>query len=444
MPTSTRTKAAAGSVPTQPALPSSQPVTAAAPDRRRRPESPAPWEGPTAALRLTAPFAPLFATIVAVIAYLLMSLPIDSSPKVPDTPVAALAIGMAAMLVLWALAVLLGITMTSAPSAQPRLYMELAHRYKNVRDRLAQLTAGTSAQPSVEARNSLLYSNRVLIGEENGPALRWALAYGYVGVLRALHRAEQEIMIFEPREDLLGDIQYDELALSRSSIDNRDVLLGSLASAKSALGPGAGSKGLPGISAARNRALEAEARQKAVTVRRAIDQFRDDCRDGIVRSRNQLLSLVLVLGWLTFAMFGLGVLTGAKPIYILSLAAFYLVGMGAALAGRMRIGARHTNSSEDFGLGQVRLTATLLMAGLAAVGGVYLVAALPQLVPAQGATINPVPDLTTIFDLRSNTAALLYATLFGLLPETLTNLLLGGADKLQDELASTRPANSDR
>jgi hypothetical protein len=110
------------------------------------------------------------------------------------------------MLVLWALAVLLGITMTSAPSAQPRLYLELAHRYKNVRDRLAQLTAGSSAQPSVEARNSLLYSNRVLIGEENGPALRWALAYGYVSVLRALHRAEQEIMIFEPREDLLGDI----------------------------------------------------------------------------------------------------------------------------------------------------------------------------------------------------------------------------------------------
>ena len=31
-------------------------------------------------------------------------------------------------------------------------------------------------------------------------------------------------------EDLLGDIQYDELSLSRSTIDNRDILLGSLAS----------------------------------------------------------------------------------------------------------------------------------------------------------------------------------------------------------------------
>jgi len=120
------------------------------------------------------------------------------------------------------------------------------------------------------------------------------------------------------------------------------------------------------------------------------------------------------------------------------------VGMGACLAGRLRIGTRHTNSSEDFGLGQVRLLATLLMAGLAAVGGVYLVAALPQLLPAQGSTISPVPDLLTIFDLRTNTAALLYATIFGLLPQTLTDLILRGTDQLQDDLASSRPANSDR
>ena len=397
-----------------------------------------------AALRLTAPFAPLCATVISVIAYLLMSLPIDSSPKVPDTPLAALGIGVAAMLVLWILAVLLGITMTSAPSAQPRLYLELAHRYKNVRDRLAQLTTGTNSQPSVEARNSLLYSNRVLIGEENGPALRWALAYGYVSVLRALHRAEQEIIIFEPREDLLGDIQYDELSLSRSTIDNRDILLGSLASARNGLASSGGGKALPGLSASKNRAIEAEARLKVATVRRAIDQFRDDCRDGIVRSRNQLLSWLLVLGWLTFAMFGLGVLTGAKPIYIMSAAALYMVGVGAGLAGRLRIGERHTNSSEDFGLGQVRLLATLLMSGLAAVGGVYLVAALPQLLPAQGSTISPVPNLTTIFDLRENTAALLYATLFGLVPQTLTDLILRGTDQLQDDLAASRPANSDR
>jgi hypothetical protein len=371
-----------------------------------------------------------------------MAMPLDSTPKVPDTPVAALTVGVVAMVALWALAVLFGITMTSAPSAQPRLYLELAHRYKNVRDRLAQLSPG-NVQPSVEARNSLLYSNRVLIGEENGPALRWALAYGYVSVLRALHRAEQEIMILEPREDLLGDIQYDELALSRSTIDNRDILLGSLASAKSAFTP-SGGKPWPGLSASKNRAIEAEARLKAATVRRAIDQFRDDCRDGIVRSRNQLLSWVLVLGWLTFGMFGLGVLTGAAPIHILSVAAIYLVGVGAALAGRLRIGARHTNSSEDFGLGQVRLVATLLMSGLAAVGGVYLVAALPQLLPAQGTTISPVPDLTTIFDLHLNTAAMLYAAIFGLLPETLTNLILSGTDELQNDLASSRPANADR
>jgi hypothetical protein len=66
------------------------------------------------------------------------------------------------------------------------------------------------------------------------------------------------------------------------------------------------------------------------------------------------------------------------------------------------------------------------------------------LLPAQGSTISPVPSLTTIFDLRQNTAALLYATLFGLVPQTLTDLILRGTDQLRDDLASSRPANSDR
>jgi hypothetical protein len=243
------------------------------------------------------------------------------------------------------------------------------------------------------------------------------------------------------REDLLADIEHDELALSRSTIDNRDILLGSLAAARNAL---QGVAAAPGRANPRDRATEAEARSKCANVRRAIEQFRDDAREGLVRNRSQMQSWVIVLGWFTFFMFGLGVLAGAPPIYLMTAAALYLVGVGAALTGRLRIGARQSSLSEDFGLGQVRLLATLLMSGLAAVGGVYLVAALPSLMPAQGTPANPVPALSTIFDLRTNPAALLYAAIFGLVPETLTNHLLQGADKLQSDLASSRPASTDR
>ncbi len=392
------------------------------------------------ALRLSAPLVPLIGALVAVGTYML-AMPIGSTPS-SDVPVRALVVGIVAGGAAWVAMILFGARLVAAPSAQPRLYLELAHRYKNARDRLAQLTPGT-IQPSVEARNSLLYSQRVLIGEENGPALRWALAYGYVSVLRALHRAEQEILVLEPREDLLGDIAHDELALSRSSINNRDLLLADLAAARSAFSAGAAASVFHGRSLARERAVEAEARLKAETVRRAIDQFRDDARDGIVRSRNQLLTLVLVLGWLTFGMFGLVVLTGSAPMYLISVLGLFLVGVGAALGGRLRIGSRQRVIGEDFGLGQVRLLATLLMAGLAAVGGVYLVAAFPSLFPAQGAQINPVPALSTIFDLRTNTASLLYAAIAGLVPETLMNFILRGTDKLQSDLASSRPASTE-
>jgi hypothetical protein len=418
-----------------------QPSAAPAAERKRRPESPAAWEGPIAVLWLTAPYAPLCATVVSVVAYLLLALPIDTQPAVPQVPIAAMTIGVVATAVLWVLVVLAGRPMTSAPSAQQRLYQELAHRYKNARDRLAQISPG-NVQPSVEARNSLLYAQRALIGEENGPALRWAHAYGYVGVLRAIHRVEQEILVLEPREDLLGDIEHDELSLSRSTIDNRDILLGILASARTALNGLAGA--VPGRIGPKDRATEAEARSKCANVRRSIELFRDDAREGLVRVRSQMQTWVIVLGWFTFLMFGLGVLAGAPPVYLMTAAALYLVGVGAAMTGRLRIGARQSSLSEDFGLGQVRLMATLLMSGLAAVGGVYLIALLPSLMPAQGTTISPVPALSTIFDLRTNTAALLYAALFGLLPETLTNALLRGADKLQSDLASSRPANTDR
>ncbi len=392
------------------------------------------------ALRLSAPLAPLFAAVASVGGYVL-AMPMTSIPS-SDVPARALVFGVVVGGLAWVATILFAARLTSASSAQPRLYLELAHRYKNTRDRLAQLTP-PGVQASVEARNSLLYSQRVLIGEENGPALRWALAYGYVSVLRAIHRAEQEIMVLEPREDLLGDIQHDELALSRSSIANRDILLANLASARTAFTANGSTSVWHGRSLARERAVEAEARLKAETVRRAIDQFRDDARDGIVRSRNQLLTLVLALGWLTFGMFGLAVLTDAAPIYLMSVLALYFVGVGAALAGRLRIGSRQRATAEDFGLGQVRLLATLLMAGLAAVGGVYLVAAFPSLFPAQGAQINPVPALSTIFDLRSNTAALLYAAIAGLVPETLMNFILRGTDKLQSDLATSRPANTE-
>ncbi len=394
-------------------------------------------------LRLTAPLAPLCAAVASVLAYLLLSLPIESSPAVPQVPVGALAIGIAATGLLWVLVLMLGIPMTSAPSAQPRLYQELTHRYKNVRDRLGQLSAGPS-QPSVEARNSLLFTNRALLGEENGPALRWALGFGYVNVLRAIHRVEQEILVLEPREDLLMDVGRDELSLSRSTIDNRDVLLTSLARVKTELseqGPSAPSS--TGRRPAKVQPSETDARVKAVTARRALDQFRDDARDGIVRSRNQLLNLTFVLSSLTFGLFALSEMVGAPTIFLMSVAGLYLVGVGAACIGRLRIGTRHTSVSEDFGLHPARLLATLLMAGLIAVGGVFLVAALPSLLPAQAGG-NPIPALSAIFDLRSNTAALLYAAIFGVASETLTNLLFRGADRLQGDLLASRPANAER
>ena len=175
-------------------------------------------------------------------------------------------------------------------------------------------------------------------------------------------------------------------------------------------------------------------------VRNAINVFRDDARNGVIRARNQLLLVMLVVSTMTFVLLGVGEVIGVPTVYVMSVAALYLVGAIVRCFNRLRIEAKRSSAAEDFGLFQARLLATLLMSGLAAIGGVYLVAALPSLLPLEGVT-RAVPALSTIFDLTSNEAGVLYAAIFGLAPETLTNLLLQGADKLQGDLLASRPAN---
>jgi hypothetical protein len=177
------------------------------------------------------------------------------------------------------------------------------------------------------------------------------------------------------------------------------------------------------------------------SVRNAINVFRDDARNGVIRARNQLLVVMLVVSLATLALVGLAESIGVPTVYLTSAAALYLVGAIVGCFNRLRIEAKRSSAGEDFGLFQSRLLATLLMSGLAAIGGVYLVAALPSLIAVRDAAL-PVPRLSTIFDLTSNEASLLYAAIFGFAPETLTNLLLKGADKLQTDLLSSRPASA--
>lgn len=416
------------------------------------PRPPDPWEGSIAALWVSSSVAPVCATAIAVLVYPLLPSQQGSSPAVPQLPAAALVAAILITFLLWLMVIRLLAPLMSAQKSQPRFYTELIERYQQLRDRIAQLDS-VPARDLIEARTQLDYARRSLVGEDSAPALRWALAHGYISVLRALHRVEEALFLVEPVEAVLGDAVHDELSLDQSTIATRDALRTQIAAAKTALlaaptsgaarpigsNPPAGTQ--PAPPSPDGALSERQARETLRSVRNAINAFRDDARNGVIRARNQLLVVMLVVSLATLALVGLGEAIGVPTVYLTSAAALYLVGAIVGCFNRLRIEAKRSSAGEDFGLFQSRLLATLLMSGLAAVGGVYLVAALPSLISVRNAAL-PVPHLSMIFDLTSNEGSLLYAAIFGFAPETLTSLLLQGADKLQTDLLSSRPANA--
>ena len=187
---------------------------------------------------------------------------------------------------------------------------------------------------------------------------------------------------------------------------------------------------------------KANARQALREVRYARNTFRDDARDGLIRARNRLIWTVLTVAAVTYLLLGLAMVVGVVPVdNMASVAVLFLVGAIVGLFDRLRVESTRTSAVEDFGLYGSRLVATPLISGLAAVGGVYLIAMAPLLTPAQDGG-SAVQSLQSVFSLVDNPLSLVYAAVFGLAPGTLTSRLRQQADQLEKDLLTSVPASS--
>jgi hypothetical protein len=185
----------------------------------------------------------------------------------------------------------------------------------------------------------------------------------------------------------------------------------------------------------------AQAREALREVRHALNEFRDDRHDGLIRARNRLVWTMLAVGVTTYLLLSLALVAAVPVKYIQAVAVLYLIGAIVGLFNRLRVEAGQSSAVEDFGLSQARLVVTPLVSGLAAVGGVYLIAALPALLPAGGGPPSTAPNLADVFDLATNPIALVYAAIFGLAPSTLTSRLTLASSRLEKDLQSTEAAS---
>src|SRR6185503_16493569 len=152
----------------------------------------------------------------------------------------ALIAGLGATALVWFGGAFLAKALVYAPRAQLRLYAELLERTRSLSDRTSTGTPVPSEDRAAadEARTHVAYATEELEGEGAGPALRWALASGYMSVLRALHRADEALIIVESTDAAVGDALHDALSLEGSSIGNRERLIDIVRISMHRLSPG--------------------------------------------------------------------------------------------------------------------------------------------------------------------------------------------------------------
>jgi hypothetical protein len=280
---------------------------------------------------------------------------------------------------------------------------------------------------------------------------------GYVRLWEQLHRLQETMILVGTRDRVVAAALEDEARLQGSTVENRDLLLARLRVALDVLVARAG---LTATYVSRPSAAppvpppppvtpadEQVARVVLRDVRRAIDEFRDERRMGLVRARNQLMRTFLVTNVVLLALLAFAVEVGAPPRALIAAATFFLVGAVMGLFNRLYLDATAETAVEDYGLATARLFHTPLFSGMAALGGVLVVPMLSVLVNPTAAGPGAAPDgvampaLDAIFDLERRPFGLVIAAIFGLSPGVLLSRLQQEAERFKADLKGTTAPN---
>jgi hypothetical protein len=388
-------------------------------------------EAYAASLIAIAPIVPFLAAVAILIVYF----PEPISPQKPDPRYLGAAIAVGGWIVIgpafmW---------MARADTAQPRSYGELVFRTKRIRGRLAGLRVEADDRPigasqDVTTHLEVLEAQLGLNGSPPGAGFRYAHATGYMNLWRALHRAEEALLILQPRPEAFGVAMYDVFRLRGTP--NGEALIRKATNALAVFGSQAAPAICdPCVKPASEPSAEATAIAVLAETKKALNVYQDDVWERLIRQRNRLLRTVLITSMVALLFVGLAVTFEIDRRVLGIVAVFFLVGAVTGLFGRLRAESSAGPADDDYGLFEARLLATPLLSGLAAIGGV-VVASMPEVL----AGVSPHLDWATIFNLSDNARGLLAAAIFGLTPELLIGRLGKQTDETLKQLNDTSPA----
>ncbi|GLV55780.1 hypothetical protein KDH_26240 [Dictyobacter sp. S3.2.2.5] len=279
--------------------------------------------------------------------------------------------------------------------------------------------------------------------------LRWVVGTGYLNAWNLIHRAEEAMIDIAPRLEVIREAYHDELSLEGSSIDSRNATLTKLRLAVKNLSPlaiqymdtiaqddGGSNGGATEPVKVHDMEMDHEARNAIHNVKQTINEFRDGLWEGLVRMRNQLTGITLYTGLLTYALLCAAIVAGAVPSSIEAATIYYLVGAMVGLFGRLYTEAQADQAISDYGLTLARIVVTPILSGMAAVGGV-LVVAIFSFTLTKASTVPSSFILSEIYNLNSNLQGIIVAAIFGLTPNLLISVLQQKADDFQTQLKNS-------
>jgi len=317
-----------------------------------------------------------------------------------------------------------------AAGANPSEYAKLKEIYDLLaaRAKASQPTTPDETAALAEAQVNLDYAAPSFAPDgPQRPSFRWGTGDAYLDLRERLHRAEEALIGVEPASLAIGEAGYDVRRVEGGSFADAKRLLESLATAQGALG---------------HDPNDAAARATLRQVRRAINEYRDSLRAGLIRARNHLFVTAIYASLNAYALLGVAMIWGVSRSAILAATAFYLIGATVGLFRQLQLASSATTTQEDYGLESMRLIQTPLFSGLAAIGGVVLLSIVPALTPAASSSAkqtstNPIPPLENIFDLGTNEKGLVIAAIFGLTPTLLVARLRAQSEGLKSGLKSS-------
>jgi hypothetical protein len=304
-------------------------------------------------------------------------------------------------------------------------------------------TAQQRAAQSVTARGEAFKAARKKLG------IHWILSKGYLDLLGIVHRAEEDVLLYEPLEQLLDDALADRARLTGSQVSGRDDLLNRLRRGLGVLSPTSVNYLPQEPPAAPDMANppdapplqpDMEARVILRDVRYQIHTFRDDHRSSLIQVRDDVITTLFLTGLATVLLLMLLLIGNPTKTTLLGGSVLYVLGMIVGLFIHLSVAPNLGTRQEDYGLSTVALFQIAALSGIAAVLGAYVGVTFPAVMDVNKVTstgLGPIPSPDLVYDLANHPVTIIFALIFAVTPRLLVQRLAAGVTQTKQELQSS-------